>query len=227
MGTQSRIPDFGPAIRALEAFASEDALTDNERRVLREVSRRLARMPNAVQRLMYMNDRLLRETSLGGHLDPDTGEAVFRDGEHEFRLRLRPHDPSKPISIIETPQQFTSYEAGTAEPMDPDSEGLREMLEDAIELFYHSAHRVLKLLREVEALPKIRCRPVTIVRNQLVEHPEHLGEHGTIYSFGYTTDGPVVKPIQLGDPEHTDAGLLPNARAFIDAIVEGFSSTTR
>ena len=77
--------------------------------------------------------------------------------------------------------------------------------------FYHGAHRVQKVLYQVTGRSGGKATKVTIVRNKLVEHPDH----GDYYTFGYSANGPTVGPVRPAGREWIDEGLIPNAADFV------------
>ena len=84
--------------------------------------------------------------------------------------------------------------------------------------FYQIVHRVLKILSKLPGLKHFRCRPITIVRNQLIEHPEDKSSKILYDSFGFgKITGPVIKALRINGQAgiHEDAGFYPNANAFI------------
>ena len=99
---------------------------------------------------------------------------------------------------------------------DPEENALRE---DA-EAFYRHCHRLLKVLKQLPGLGSVECREISIVRNQLLEHPEGQGTPITLPSFGYGTAGPTIKPIQANQQAgvHQDAGLFHNAATLLGAL---------
>jgi hypothetical protein len=101
---------------------------------------------------------------------------------------------------------------------------LRVELEGLLESYYQNAHQVQRLvtgLLKPKRKNKFECRPITMVRNGLVEHPRPE----LVYSFGYGTNGPVVRPIARGGKrEWVDSGLVPNTEAFDKALAEAFDS---
>jgi hypothetical protein len=58
--------------------------------------------------------------------------------------------------------------------------------------------------------------PVTIVRNWLIEHSDKIKDN--VYGFGFGLNGPVVRPVRPVERTQEDPGLVPNTRAFVDAL---------
>lgn len=125
-------------------------------------------------------------------------------------------DPNVPLKMRRL-TAGSAYHTGESQPSDEEEQRLRLELEEKLESYYHSAHRVLKLFHGLPGLSNIRCVEVSRVRNNLIEHPAA----GALYSFGVGSTGPRVKPMYRGASEFNDEGLVPNTRAFVDAIVAG------
>jgi len=99
------------------------------------------------------------------------------------------------------------------------------------EAFYFFAWRIHEILGATgpRALPGIgpfSASGVCIVRNLLLEHPEHGREPLYIQSLVVTDDGPILKTTSfmvkkdrsVADPESVDRGLYRNAEEFRDAM---------
>ena len=114
----------------------------------------------------------------------------------------------------------SAYHATMSQPSDEEEQRLRVELEEKVESYYQSAHRVLKLFGRIPDLAKIKCVAISRVRNELIEHPSD----GALYSFGTGSTGPRVKPLHLGNLKFNDEGLVPTTQAFVDAIVRGCTS---
>lgn len=214
-------PDFIPAIEAVRRCASDTtlALSPIQQTTLLEVARRLKRLSRQAAELVEINNKLGSQDALSVTFDPTTDTVVFAAAGVEQRLKLRRADPNVPIAM----RNLTSgaaYVAGEADAVDEEQETLRIELEEKVESYYQSAHRILKLFGTIPALATIRCEPISRVRNNLVEHPQE----GALYSFGYGSTGPRVKPMHRGTPLWNDDGLVPNTEALLGAIETGCSA---
>lgn len=214
-------PSLQPAIDAVRGFASHaPALSAETQETLREVIRRLERLSAQTEKLIAINNSLLGTSGVSTEFDVSTDCLVIRAGDTEQRLQLRRTDPNVPITM-RTLTAGGAYHAGATDDVPLEDAQLRLELESKLEAFYQSAHRVLKLLGTIPDLRKIKCMAITQVRNKLIEHPDD----GTIYSFGFGSTGPRVKPMRRGTPAWNDEGLVPNTRDFVDAIAAGFAAT--
>lgn len=217
-------PILASAIQAVAGYEErhQGTLSSKHREVLLEIRRRLERLGTQADELIDINNRMWAKQGLNIEFDPSTDTIIVPMGEMEQRLTLKRADPNVPIQM----RPLTSgsgYHAGTSQPVDEEEQRLRLELEEKIESYYQSAHRVLKLFGKVPSLAKIKCLAITRVRNELIEHPND----GALYSFSVGSTGPRVKPIHQGAPKFNDEGLVPNTRAFVDAIVLGCAGDIR
>jgi hypothetical protein len=217
----AQTPLVEPAIEAVREFASEHSfmLSSEHVEILLEVARRLERLRTQAADLIQLNNELWLRDDFSVSFDPATDTVVFSTGGSEQRLTLKRADPNVPISMNPL-TAGAGYHAGTSAPADEEQGLLRIQLEEKLEGYYHSAHRVLKMMRTVPGLQGIKCEAVTRVRNNLVEHPSE----GSFYSFGYGSTGPRVKPMHREKQLWNDEGLVPNTRDFVDAIVSACKS---
>jgi len=210
-------PDFTAAIRAV-AECQERArsqLTDEHAKILSEIQRRLSRLDTQGKELIDINNRMWSKRGLDVRFDAKAESLVFTVGGVEKRMQFVRADPNVPVSLGAS-TGTASYVAGS-ENADAEEESLRIELEEKIEGFYQSAHRILKLFGRIPGLEKIKCTAVTRIRNNLIEHPKD----GALYTFGVGTTGPRVKPMYQGAQEFNDDGLVPNAAEFVATIVDG------
>jgi len=211
----AEVPDLQPAIRAVDRLAeSRNVVLPSEgKETLGETRRRLERLSTDAQRLIEINNALDDAEGITVQFDPDSDTVVYRVGDAEMKLKLRRADPSVPIGMghVTSGAAYDATQEGT--PPLPNAE-LRRELETGLEAFYYSAHRILDLLATIPGLKKIDCREIRIVRNKLVEH----ASPGTLYSFGFGSTGPRVKPMHRGVAEWNDDGLVPNVQSFVRTI---------
>ena len=216
-------PSFAAAASAARAYEAsrKDTLSTPHQEALREIARRLDRLTVQFEDLMAVNEKLMTASGLSLQFDPSTDSITLRVGDVEQHIQLNRADPKVPIEM-KSLTQGGAYLAGSGEDALAGDPELRLTLEIGLESFYQSAHRVLKLFGMIDELRRIRCLPVTQVRNNLIEHPED----DQFYSFGFGSTGPRVKPMHRGEPVWNDEGLLPNAAAFVTAIISGVSGAT-
>lgn len=210
------------AIDALRRFRAKrkDTLSSESIETLREVEARLLRLDTQYNELLEINTQLMESDPLRirTHFDPESDTITFGVGDEEIKIQLNRADPNIPIAQ-DNESIVGAYTAGD-EASDPDHIAkLKSRMESALEDFYHSAHRVQKLMKTLPGIPKAESRAITIVRNKLVEHPDA----GDFYSFGWSSSGPVVRPIHRPGRQWVDAGLVPNTKEFVDVIIKAFS----
>lgn len=211
-------PTLIPATLAVAEYAKRHGadLSPDDAQILLEVRRRLERLEQQAAELVEINNRMCAKQGLKVDFDSASDTIVFSVDGVEQRLKLNRADPNVPIKMREL-TSGSGYHAASSEPADDEEQKLRVKLEEKLESYYQSAHRVLKLFGRVSRLPEIRCVAISRVRNELIEHTDD----GALYSFGVGSTGPRVKPMHRGAPKFNDEGLVPNTRAFVDAIVSG------
>jgi hypothetical protein len=211
-------PTLVPAVQAVAQYAErhQGDLSPEHAQVLLEIRRRLDRLGAQAAELIDINNRIWVKQGFKVDFDPSTDTVIVSIEGEEQRLKLKRADPNVPIQMKGL-TAGSGYHAGTSQPSDEEEQRLRLELEEKLESYYQSAHRVLKLFGRVPSLAKIKCVAISRVRNELIEHPDD----GALYSFGTGSTGPRVKPMHRGTPKFNDEGLVPNTRAFVDAIVAG------
>lgn len=213
---------FSPVLARISSWASsrDAALTAAHKDVVNEIVRRIQRLHTDLNRLLTINAELCGMELSEVQFDPATDTLSIRVDDATNSLRLRRADPAVPIQMKQT-VAVRAYHAGTSGPADSArSSELKSELEGLIEQYYYNAHRVLKLVRGLPSCRNFKSKEVTIVRNKLIEH----SDHGDIYSFGFGTHGPVVRPIARPGRQWNDVGLVPNTEAFIAALVSQFAT---
>lgn len=210
-------PSHSSAIRALQKLRVLKAHTPNETELetISEIAQRLRRLDNQVGQLININNSLIEQRVPITEFDPETDTVTTRVKGAELKTKLKRADPNKPIQM-RTLAAGGAYRAGR-QTSSPEKQDVDEMLfEGSSEDYYHNAHRVLKLVKTIPGLSNFECMEITIVRNKLIEHPEH----GEVYSFGFGSSGPVVRPMHKPGREWIDAGLVPNTEAFVKALTD-------
>ena len=212
---------FPRAIDALRHFRkrSQETLSHLQIETLREIETRLLRLASQYDELLQINTQLMESDPLRirTSFDPSSGTLTFGVGDEAIQIKLNRANPNIPI-CFDSESIVGAYTPGS-KPDEPDEiVQLKSRMESSLEDFYHSAHRVQKLFRTLPGMAKTESRALTIVRNKLVEHPEV----GDFYTFGWSTSGPVVRPIHRPGREWVDAGLIPNTKEFVDVLLKAF-----
>lgn len=219
-----KILTFKPAIEAISEFidANSSKLTPSQTNTLLEIKRRLERLDIQVNELMEINEKLILKEGFETNFDSSMDTMTVSFAGQEVKVQLRRADPNVPITM-ENLTRGSAYHAGNDNSIDEEEKKLRIELEDKLESYYYSAHKVLKLLGTVPGLSKIKSISVTRVRNNLIEHTSD----GASYTFGVGSTGPRVKPMYQGEQVFNDEGLLPNTGDLISAIVEGCKNVSK
>jgi hypothetical protein len=212
----AREPETREALRAAITFlARNDAsLNQNQIKAGNELKRRLRRLEAECNRLVKLNNTLMSSELPSLTHDTTTDMLTFSFGDVSHSIKLNSSDPNVPVLI-------QSAAIGTYEPSEepshsmPAIEEMKVLFESLLEQYYYNAFRITKLLQELTGRTKSHCMEITMVRNQLVEHPKDAAD----YTFGYGTHGPVVRPVKRGAPAWNDAGLVPNTVALVKHVV--------
>lgn len=214
--SQATDPTFGTVLELIAAWppARDAVLSSGNRDAIKEIVRRIDRLEAALHRLLAINAELCSTQLLDFQFDPTTETISVRLGDATSSLKLNRADPNTPIQLRQH-VAMAAYQSGSPAPQDsPRSSDLKSELEGLIEQYYYNAHRVLKLVQGLPRCGNFKSKEITIVRNKLIEH----SDHGDIYSFGFGTQGPVVRPMARPGRGWNDAGLIPNTNAFVAAL---------
>jgi len=194
-------------------------LTADDIQILLEIQRRLNRLEKQAQELIDINNRMWSKRGIEMRFDETDESLVVSIGGEEQRIKFHRADPKVPVKVGAS-MGTSAYHAAASDAADEEERALRIELEEKIEGYYQSAHRILKLFGRTPGLTQIKCVAITRVRNNLIEHPKD----GALYSFGVGTTGPRVKPMYQGAQEFNDDGLVPNTIELVAAIVSGCSA---
>jgi hypothetical protein len=215
-------PSFADAKSVLGKFRTTQAesLSVQDREALDEALRRLQRLDSQCGQLIKANNIFIEQQVPQFEFDPETDMVTVRADGLEQVVRLKRANPRKPISM----RPLTV--GGAYKPNITASGGsagdIGELdFEGRLEEYYHNAHRILKIVKSLPGLKNFECREITIVRNKLIEHPE-----GEVYSFGYGSSGPVVRPQHKSGRTWHDRGLVPNTEALLNRLVQAFEHTS-
>ncbi len=210
------IPSYEEVITLLvEYFKSyENRLNGNQISSINEVKRRLSRLDKLSEELINLNNQLITTNEFFNlNFDPINGFIVNIDGK-EHLVKLKRKDPNVPIHMVGQ-VALSGYSANNKEIESEDDSEIKNEFEEKIESFYQTAHRVLKIVKILPGIVNFKCKEITITRNKLIEHTEE--RH--IYSFGFGSYGPVLKPERpKNEDEFRDQGFTKNSQAFIDSL---------
>lgn len=212
---------FGPVVDALRRFRSKESktLSPAQLATTKEIETRLRRLAGQYEELLQVNQRLMDTDSRRPQLrfDPSSDTLTAGVGDTAIQIRFNRADPNVPISV-DTLSATGIYTPGETPNESDELTQLKSRMESLLEDFYHSAHRVIKLVNTLPGMRKVEARAITIVRNKLVAHPEI----GDFYSFGWSTSGPVVRPIHRPGRQWVDAGLIPNTKELTEVLSRAF-----
>lgn len=97
-------------------------------------------------------------------------------------------------------------------------------LEMLTEEYYQIAHRIGHIIIKLPGLKSFDFKEISIIRNNLIEHPEGKNSMVMVNSFSYSRlDGPVIKGIRINNQlNHLDKGLYLNNERFLNEIEKVF-----
>jgi hypothetical protein len=204
---------FADAISAVKSYQERVTLTRKKTNRVNRLLRSLERLDNTVVSLMEINNQLLDTDTL---IPPQDGMVALLQKLH-------------PDAKIEHLGNAVAYNAGADDPeLSEEQDQLEKRMEDLLESFYSSAFRMRDLIRGIDKrrLKNHKCIEITLVRNQLIEHPSKEHEDQP-YSFSFSSGvGPSVSPISQGRRKFLDKGLMHNVAALNKSIAEDISKIT-
>jgi len=193
--------------------------TQEQQEAANELKRRIKRLENEYNRLIQLNNLLCSDLLPKTHFDESTGimSTTFNGLTQSFKLNRA--DPNKPVKLLSS-STIGAYSADDSDRVkEPENITENKMdMEQLLEGYYNNAFRITKLAQTVTGKNKFHCKEITMVRNNLIVHPEAV----SIYSFGYGSNGPIVKPIHRGQSTWVDNGLTPNTTALVKSLIELF-----
>jgi hypothetical protein len=209
------------AIKALRQFQdnSETSLSSHDFETMKEIETRLLRLANQYVELLNINTRLMEidPYRICNSFDPSSDTITFDVGDKSFHIKLRRANPNIPISLDgETIIGF--YEPRIEPDESEEITKLKSRMEILLEGFYQSTHRILKLVSTLPGMAKVESHAITMVRNKLIEHPDI----GDFYTFGWSTNGPMVRPLHRPGRKWVDSGLIPNTQEFTNILIKAF-----
>ena len=213
----AREPETRDALRAVISFLARKSasFSQDQTRVGDELKRRLRRLEAECNRLVKINNTLMHAKLPRMSHDSTTDTLTMTVGDISHSIRLKRADPDVPVKVVQSVAIGTYGHSEGPPRSSPEIEDLKMLFESLLEQYYYNAFRITKLLQELTGRTKSHCAKITMVRNQLVEHPKDAAD----YTFGYGTQGPVVRPVKRGAPAWNDAGLVPNTVALVRHVV--------
>jgi len=218
-------PDIRGTIKIVSKYVevNESKFSQLQKEAGTELKRRIKRLENDCNRLTKINNMLLDTEQTTHSFDQESDTLTFTHRGQSMSIKLNRADPEIPISIPGM-AATSAYLAGASENSEdaPHIEELKMVMEQSLEHYYSNAFRITKLIQQLTGQKKFHCLEITLVRNKLIEHPET----GSLYSFGYGSNGPLVKPMFRGETEFKDKGLVPNTIDLIESICNALRNDT-
>ena len=210
-------------IKALDEWTvnNSSSLSKGNFLQIAEIRRLIVRLNSSFKDLIVINEKLIMANPfrINTEFDAETDMYTVKVGEQSLSTKLRRANPKTPISFQKLDSGI-GYLSGADSSETKDERELRLEMETRLEHYYNAAHRVQKLIQKLPGGRGFECRPVTIARNQLMEHLENNHER---YSFGYGLSGPRLRPAHTGLVKWNDNGLIPNTKEFIEALLKQFA----
>jgi len=206
---------FADAISGFEGYTRDHAAALNQEQsdIAGEALNKLFELEDLRKRIIELNARVLSQD-----FDPI---ALLKDkiaegeiGDHNLIELLQKNPNPQRVQTIAGYTVNSERRTGFSE----EKKELRRMTL----LYYQTAHMLLKRLRKLPALNNFQCTPMSIVRNQLMEHPEGENSKVVFDTFGYSdVNGPTVKALRRAgqSQQHPDPGFRVNNNAFVAAVV--------
>ena len=133
-----------------------------------------------------------------------------------FKIKLQRADPNIPIGLDNATR---AYPRGNNPNLFSTQEirNMERKLERLAAEFYKVAFRLIYIARKLPSMESFKCKSITIIRNQLIEHPEGKDSGVTYDSFSYSkNEGPYIKGLRKGSQlQHMDKGFSNNVEEFI------------
>ena len=181
----------------------------------REIESRINTLASEYDKLQSLNDLILKhDTNIPKiDLDPASGKLKIELKGVITELFIRKKDEDVPVSIRDK-SLLTSFLPEGDTPDSQNIDKLKNSLGPALEAFYYSANKLIDLVESLPNVSKFSFIGVKMVRNKLIEHPPD----GSLYSFGASTSGPVIKPVKIITYNWNDKGLTSNALELVEHV---------
>ncbi|TSC75380.1 MAG: hypothetical protein G01um101430_475 [Parcubacteria group bacterium Gr01-1014_30] len=216
-------PTYVGVTKALETWTiNHSSLSKVNLQQTAEIRRLIEQLNTTFKKLVILNEKLVLANTIrmSTDFDPETDTFTVSAGELTLSTKLKRADQKIPISFREI-TNGVGYLSGADSTETKEEKGLRLEMERRLEHYYNVAHRVRKLIQKLPGGKGFECCPITRCRNDLIEHVE---DNHALYSFGYGSSGPRLRPAHAGLVKYNDEGLIPNTKAFVEALLKKFTS---
>jgi hypothetical protein len=179
-----------------------------------EILRRFSRLKNGFSKLENINQHLMATSPQGHFVLENSDTLTLFNGLSKFDVTLKRGNPLIPVTFEKVASGGVYVPQPTTADLNLTDDDLKSELEDMLENYYYNAHRVLKLVKKLKGMKNFKCAEISIVRNKLIEH----ANDGELYSFGWGTEGPKIRPLRRANAEWKDEGLFKNTEQFLKAL---------
>lgn len=220
-------PDVRSAIKAVVKYIeiNSDKLDQNQLECGATIKHLLKRLESEWNQLIKMNNELIdaHAPKMSFNNEDDNKLAVTLKFGKIFQTMTFKGGPDGPPRISQPVVFSGGYIAGKESPNkititeEPESK-----MESMLEGYYSNAFTITQLIKTLIGKKKYHCEEITMVRNELIVHPKK----GSLYSFGFSQNGPVVSPLYREAPRKHDKGLVPNTNALVESIIRVMNIST-
>ena len=196
---------FQQTINCIIDYAKDQALTNNQEHASDEVVTRLKQLQTAYNEALDLNDQILHESLvltesnriMNDFLKKNFKRAVVGNKSHMVAVDLTKLDE---IDFVNTEKV--------------------NVLHGITESIYNDLWTIRQRLKYLPKFKNFNPPGVRNVRNHLMLHTEDQYSVALPYSFGISTNGPVLRPAKPSNIEASnDAGLCKNVEEFLTSII--------
>ncbi len=214
-------------LKALYAAYIEKRLNSfnqKQRDLSEELSNKLVVLEDYSDKITELTNKLSDVNGLFGMtFNHDTGELKFGDMEP---IVIKRANPNIPVQIDNGAKAYSKKSRSLFS--DQETLAMEDELEKSAIAYYQTAHRICDIAQLLPGLKTYDCKPIRIVRNQLIEHPEGKNSGVTFDSFAYSkNEGPFIKGMRLNNQlNHRDQGFVINSTQFIESFEKALEKAT-
>lgn len=198
--------DFINAIEHLKNYKETTAIGFHQKNAVAEVIARLETTAELYDQAKELNDNLLEE------------DDMIKRSREVLDEYLKSIDTTG--WVIRGTTMVSAFDLTTSEFSNPEQEKSVKQLQHLTESIYNNLWGIKSRLNQCPEYKRFNPPGVRDVRNHLITHTDIPASEATIYSFGISTNGPVLRPTKpIGVKAPTDRGLYINIGEFLKEIL--------
>lgn len=217
---------FTSVIQLLTKYQQDFLLAPHQKLIFDEVFARTKSIFDEYTSLLNLNDALLNEEHGLKDIremmrDENINSILTKASKTDSQLAEYLNSVGGKVKRVQS-SEFVAYDMGRLDSQsDLQITKIRE-LHSRTESIYHNLWSVGSRLNQLPKFKNFKPKGVRDVRNHLIEHTDNPKTSGaTIFSFGISTNGPVLRPTKpTGVPAPNDKGLDVNIEEFFSSIVK-------